>query len=348
MKILYAGVLGANATSLHRFRALARLGHEVHGFDPDWALGAGGPLLSKIRYRTAFGPVVDALNRQVLAEALRLRPDLVWFDKAVFIQPSTLRALRQAGIFTVHYNIDNPFGPRRDPGWRLVKKAIPDYDLHLVQRDSNFADYRAAGARDVFMLRTAYEPSLHYPPPEGWSDADRPYDVVYIGAAHEERPRFLLELWERYGIRTRIWGCPRWSEALPPAARAELVQGTELWNDDYRETIWRARICLCFVTHGNADDVAHKSFEITACGTLLLAEDSPGHRAHFREDEEIVFFRSVEECAEKIRRYLPDEAARSRIAAAGARRAQESGYGNDARLAEVLLYIERTYFARSA
>ncbi len=348
MKVLYAGVLGENGTSLHRRRAIERLGHEVDDFDLEPVLSEGGPLLSKIRYRTAFGPAVNRLNRRLLETALRVRPDIIWFDKSVFTQPSTLRALRKAGIFTLHYNIDNPFGPRGDPGWRLVRKTIPDYDLHLVQRDCNFAEYRSAGARDVFMLRTAYEPTLHYPPPVGWNDENRPFEVVYIGAAHEERPRFLQELWEKFGIRTHIRGCPRWSEALPPAVRDELVHGTELWNDDYREMIWRSRICLCFVTHGNNDDVAHKSFEITACGTFMLAEDTPGHRAHFQADREAVFFTSVEDCAAKIRRYLADEPARSRIAAAGARRAVESGYGNDARIGEVFRYVSETYFARSA
>ena len=44
----------------------------------------------------------------------------------------------------------------------------------------------------------------------------------------------------------------------------------------------------------------------------------------------------MEECAEKIRRYLDDEPARTRIAAAGQRRAVSCGYDNDTQLARVL------------
>ncbi len=47
--------------------------------------------------------------------------------------------LRAMGIATVSYMIDNPFGTRRDPGWRLYMKDIPHYDLHVVQRDENIA-----------------------------------------------------------------------------------------------------------------------------------------------------------------------------------------------------------------
>ena len=70
------------------------------------------------------------------------------------------------GMTTVSYMIDNPFGPRRDPGWRLYMKDIPHYDLHVVQRDKNILDYTSRGARDVIKIQTAYEPTLHFPPPK--------------------------------------------------------------------------------------------------------------------------------------------------------------------------------------
>jgi spore maturation protein CgeB len=49
-----------------------------------------------------------------------------------------------------------------------------------------------------------------------------------------------------------------------------------------------------------------------------------------------VFFTGFEECAEKIRKYLPDELARDRIAAAGRARAVRDGYGNDAQMAKIV------------
>jgi len=56
---------------------------------------------------------------------------------------------------------------------------------------------------------------------------------------------------------------------------------------------------------------------------FLLAERSEGHLQRFLEDEEAVFFTGYEELVAKIKRYLPDEAARRQIAAAG--RARRSG-----------------------
>ena len=59
-----------------------------------------------------------------------------------------------------------------------------------------------------------------------------------------------------------------------------------------------------------------KSFEIAGCGGFLMAEWSVGHAQRLHEDEEVVFFSTTEELVEKTWHYLPDEAARTRIAEA--------------------------------
>jgi len=109
-----------------------------------------------------------------------------------------------------------------------------------------------------------------------------------------------------------------------------------LYMDAYREGIWRSKINLSFITHANQDEFVHKSFEIAGCGGFLLAERSAGHLARFVEDEEAVFFTGMEELVEKIRRYLPDEAAREKIAAAGRARAERDGYHNDAQVGKIV------------
>jgi spore maturation protein CgeB len=127
-----------------------------------------------------------------------------------------------------------------------------------------------------------------------------------------------------------------WNVRLAAEAAKALYTGSELYGREYREAVWRSKINLSFITHSNQDEFVHKSFEIAACGGFLMAERSAGHSARFREDEEAVFFTGFEECAEKIRRYLPDEVARERIAAAGRERAVRDGYSNDAQVAKIV------------
>jgi spore maturation protein CgeB len=340
MKILYASGLSPNDSSLYRLWALERLGHQVIPLNA-YAYQSDNALVRKIAHRLAVGSGVDRLNRDLLQIAERERPDLLWTDKLLWIRPKTLNRLRAMGIATVSYMIDNPFGTRQDPGWRLYMKDIPHYDLHVVQRDKNILDYTSRGSRDVIKIQTAYEPTIHFPPPPSWSDADRNRDVSFIGTPYDDRAQTLTRLSRECGFSVTISGNPRqWTRALTPEGFSSLFREGELYQQQYREAIWRSRINLSFLTHSNQDEFVHKSFEIAGCGGFLLAERSDGHLQRFKEDEEAVFFTGFDELVQKIRRYLPDEAARQRIAIAGNLRAARDGYYNDRQVDLILQRIQ--------
>jgi len=127
-----------------------------------------------------------------------------------------------------------------------------------------------------------------------------------------------------------------WRRALSEKHFNTMFREGELWDDAYREAIWKSRMNLSFITKGNQDEYSHKAFEIVGCGGFLLAERSEGHLERFRDGEEAVFFSSLAECEEKIRLHLWDEEKRKRIAEAGRRRAELSGYHNDAQLQLIL------------
>jgi hypothetical protein len=341
LKILYVAPLHERASSLYRMWALERAGEQVIPLDMLKVAARKHGLAWKADYwlgtKLGIGPAVRAFNRDMLRMAQEHKPDVMWGDKLLFLRPATLDALRAMGIVTVSYMIDNPFGPRCDGVWGLYLKCIPHYDLHVVQRDQNIIDYTVRGARDVLKIQTAYEPTLQFPPPEGWSDKDRDREVSFIGTPYDERPEFLLRLKREFGVPVAVNGARRmWERRMDSAAMQEIFAGDEIYLEAYREAIWRSKINLSFLTHSNLDEFAHKSFEIAACGGFLLAERSAGHLERFKEDVEAVFFSSAEECAAKVRRYLPDEAARARIAAAGQRRAEASGYSNDGQVGKIL------------
>jgi len=341
LRILYVAPMNYGWYGLYRQRSLERLGHTVFPIDIMQYQGQGNPILARVRYRLQIGPTVTRMNDDVLRLAQEHAVDLVWFDKPLFIRAATLRRLRDLGIATVDYMIDNPFGPRRDPGFRLYVRTIPEYDLHVQQRDVSIAAYTERGARRMVKVQTAFEPSVHFPPPAGWSDRDRTREVSFIGTPYDDRPRFLTELWRRYHLPVVIAGTPLWKRRLDRGAQAALYPPqAEPFDAEYRQGIWRSKINLSFLTRSNQDEYAHKSFEIAACRGFLLAERSEGHSARFRENEEAVFFSGIEECAEKCRLYLNDEAARARIAAAGQRRAVACGYDNDTQLAKVMAAVE--------
>lgn len=337
MKVLYVGALTPNDTALHRLWALERLGATVVPFSSR-GYESSNVILRKVFFRLSAGPAVERLNVDLLQVAAAERPDVFWADKMLWIKPETLLKLRAMGIVTVSYMIDNPFGTRQDPGWRLYRKDIQFYDLHVVQRETNIRDYKSRGARDVIKIQTAYEPTLHFPPQQEWSDKDRDREVSFIGTPYDDRAKTLTRLWREAGFSVSVSGGSRvWKRALGAEAFAAVYKGKdEFYGEAYREAIWRSKINLSFLTRSNQDEFAHKSFEIAGCGGFLLAERSDGHSQRFVEDKEAVFFSGYEELVEKIKRYLPDEAGRRRIAAAGRTRAEKDGYYNDRQVGLVL------------
>jgi hypothetical protein len=337
MKILYVGELGAGTSCLYRKLALERLGHQVVGFDPA-PYRLENRLLRPIAFRLAISPHAYRFNHDILAMAESEKPDIFWADKQLLLTPRTLDRLRALGITSVSYMIDNAFGPRRDPGWRMYTKCIPYFDLHVTQRDVSLGHYRERGARDVMKIQTAYEPTIHFPPPEPLSDEDRIREVSFIGTPYDDRGEILKEL-SKAGLPVIVSGSPtHWNRALGEEVYAKIFRFGELYERDYRETIWRSKINLSFLTKANQDEYTHKSFEIAACGGFLLAERSPGHEAKFVEGVEAAFFTGTADLITKIQQYLPDEAARTHIAAAGRERAVRDGYGNDT---QVGLIVER-------
>ena len=276
--------------------------------------------------------------RALVLAAEQHRPDVVWFDKPVHFHPGTVERVKALGATTVCYNQDNPFGPRNDGCWLQFYKIYKQLDLHCLFRNVDVARYAGWGLR-ALKIALSYDPLQHFPPPAGWGDADRDRELAYTGSPLEQRPAFLQVLGERYGLPVSVAG-PRWEQAWPAELQRRFVFGGMMNGAAYREAMWRSKINMAFVTRLNEEDVAHKSFEITACAQFLLAERSDGHQEAFEEDREAVFYASAEECAEKARFYLAHPEARARIAAAGRARAERSGYSNDAQLAKVLRYLD--------
>ena len=339
MKILYVGDLRPGGSCLYRKLTLERLGHEVVGFDPG-AYVIRNPLLAKLAFRLASGPHALRLNHDLFEVARREEPDLLWADKVLLLTPRTLDRMHEMGITTVSYMIDNAFGPRRDPGWRMYVRDIPYFDLHVTQREVSLGDYLERGAPHVMKVQTAYEPTVHFPPPVPVADQERVRDVSFIGSPYDDRAEVLARVSDA-GLPIVVSGNERaWRRALDADHFARMFRGGELYERAYREAIWRSKINLSFLTKSNQDEFTHKSFEIAACGGFLMAERCAGHAAKFVEDEEAVFFSDTTELITKIRRYLPDEASRNRIAAAGLRRAVRDGYSNDVQVGLIVRRAE--------
>lgn len=334
MKILYLGAQGGPTSIAPRADSLRRSGHEVRVIDPRDALPSPS-IFDWWCFHTAalgLGPLIE---RFVMREAGSGPYDLVFIDVSWIVGRSLIRKLRKIAPKIVCYIHDNPF-TRHDRGrWRLVRQALPEYDVFAVRRDSTIKPAYEHGARKVVRIWCHADEALYRP--IELSAADRHKygsEVAFVGTWMPERGPFMRRLIE-LGVPLRIFG-PRWHKAPEFEFLSPYLTLGPLIGEEYVKAIAGSRISLALLSKGNEDLHTSRSSEIPAVGRLLCGERTSEHLAMYDEGVEAVFFDTPEECAEKCLALLADADEIERIAAAGHRRVHRNGTFSQTQLKIIL------------
>lgn len=356
MKILYLGEIGVGQTALMRMRALERLGHTVHGVHTGEAWKRSSWIARQTQWRLARGSIVDDINRSVIAAARAFSPELVWADKQQFLRPQTLDELRKTGARLVHFSPD-PYFSLQWKRTRLMDEAIGAFDVLVYCKSYERRDHEALN-KPIIYVPLGYCDEVHRPLPSRnpkWNCR-----VGFVGGWEPRRERMLRTAAEA-GIGLKVWGkhwdflCDgKWTprrhiilRQLTKSAdervhfhRDEAIsrawQGDEIYADDYARALSGAAIGLGFVRVVCPDQHTTRTFEIPACGSMLLADRTDEHREFFEEGKEADFFSSEEEFSDKLNYYCRNEPVRARLAQAGWDRCVESRYAYIHRLKAVL------------
>ncbi len=354
MKILFLGQIGEGQTSLMRMKALRRLGHEVIGVHTNEAWMQASWFARQWQRRLQIGPVIDAINAKVLAAARRFQPELVWGEKQEYLRVETLHGLRNLGARLVHFTPD-PYFFLDWKRTRLMDAAMKEFDALVYCKSYERTSYEAMGKPLVYMP-LGYCDEVHRPLP---SNNPRWHcDLGFLGG-WEPRREELLALLVEAGQDLKIWGgywdflqdgC--WSlrrkiilDQLAGGAayrihrNEKLVacwQGREVYADDYARALTGSKIGIGFLRKVCPDQHTTRTFEIPACGSMLLADRTPEHMEFFAEGKEAEFFSSKEEMLDKARFYSRNTSVRERIAQGGYDQGIKGGYSYIVRLRSVL------------
>lgn len=359
MKILFLGAIGSGQTSQMRMHALERMGHEVRGVHTIEPWHQVSWLRRQVQRRLGRGSVVEEINRRVLEMARAFRPDLVWAEKQEYLSVETIEALRALGARLVHFTPD----PYFYLDWKrtaLMDAAIGAFDVLVYCKAYERADYEAIGKPLIYMP-LGYCDVVHRPLPSDdprWACA-----VGFLGGWEPRRGQMLhgvaasgvdLKIWgaawdfvrdgrwtlRRYMVLKQLAGDEPFRIASDPVIAAAL-QGGEVYADDYARALTNARIGVGFLRTAWPDQHTTRTFEIPACGSMLIADRTQEHEEFFAEGKEAEYFGSEGELVDKVRFYAGNEAARSAIAAAGMKRCETGRYAYIHRLADALARIEQ-------
>jgi spore maturation protein CgeB len=354
MKLLFLGPVEAGQTSLMRMRAFERLGHTVRGVHTVEPWTRASWWKRQTQRRLQRGSIVEEINRSVLERAREFRPELVWAEKQEFLGVETIEELRGLGAKTVHFTPD-PYFSLDWKRTRLMDEAMRAFDALVYCKSYERAQYERLGKPVVYMP-LGYCDEVHRPLAS--EDARWSCAVGFLGGWEPRRER-LLHAVTAAGIDLKIWGgyweflrdgkwTPRRHIILRQLAGKERFrfhsdellsrthQGGEVYADDYARALTGSRIGLGFVRNVCPDQHTTRTFEIPACGSLLLADRTVEHQEFFEEGKEAEFFASCDELIEKVKFYGSNESARKRVADRGYKRCKEGGYAYVCRLSATL------------
>jgi spore maturation protein CgeB len=283
----------------------------------------------------------------------------VWAEKQEFLRSDTLNELRKLDARLVHFTPD-PYFSLQWKRTRLMDEAIACFDVLVYCKSYEAKAYAALGKPTVYMP-LGYCDEVHRPLPS--PDPKWHCGVGFLGGWEPRRER-LLHAIAALGVDLKIRGgywdflkdgrwTPRRQVILRELAggdrfrlcRDDLLagahQGGEVYGDDYARALTGARIGLGFLRHVCPDQHTTRTFEIPACGSMLIADRTAEHQAFFAESSEAEFFASIEELLDKITFYGSNDTARQRVARAGFERCERGRYAYVHRLRTALDEIAR-------
>lgn len=165
------------------------------------------------------------------------------------------------------------------------------FDAVYLAQKAQVDTFRAQGIPRASWLPLACEPSLHNTGPR-----ERVFDWAYVGSLSPEengRRRRLLD-----GL----------AQQFPNHFLGRA------WPDDMAQIYARAKVV---VNACHNRDVNMRVFEAMASGAMLLTDEAEGLEDLFADGEHLVIYRNDSDLPALLDRYLHDDAARTRIAAAG-------------------------------
>ncbi|MEE2886107.1 MAG: glycosyltransferase [Planctomycetota bacterium] len=233
--------------------------------------------------------------------------------------------------------------------WQEEPFEIRDWQVDYV-RDARLLcmstprlvrEYRERGIGNATFLLSGYSPAFHGP-----ADIPRPieYDreIAFIGGPGimgENRPEFLAWLSEHYDVE--VFGIIKsWLPTLHKFPGLRF--GREIGPSEYGQICARSKIVLGLnQNHENAYYFSNRIFLTLACRGFHLIRYVPGTEDLFEDGKHLAWFKSKQECLDKVDYYLEHEDQRLEIAAEGCELVTKQHRYQD-RVADILAILSGT------
>ncbi len=274
--------------------------------------------------------------------AAKFSPDIVIILKGLHIAGVDVDSLRKRGAWVCNINHDDFFSANRNNWSQIQRLAIPHYDYVFTTREINVEEIVPFNERVEF-FPFAYYPKIHRPvTPQDDPSLTWRCDVAFVGTYERPRAKMLEYLIKQLPISLFIYGS-QWERLGRFSPLRGCIRSSDVRFDDLSKAIGGACISLGFLRKENRDDYTQRTFEIPACGGLLLAERTARHESFYKENVEAVFFdaNDPEQLCEKVRLLLTNAEYRENIRKAGMKAVIRGNHSYKDRLQRLLEVYDR-------
>jgi hypothetical protein len=258
------------------------------------------------------------------AQIEHYKPDVVLNQSMVEIPCSFWEQMRSRIPILIGQHAATQLSPREN--WHVYDLVISSFQPKL--------DWFATFGIKTALNRLAFEPRVL----ERLNPSSNIYPIGFVGSffsVHTSRTALVERLCRHFDMP--VWG-PNIRSVSPQSSIAAHYQGPAWGVTMYQ----RLRECkISFNHHGNVAPYANncRLYEATGVGSALVTDWKPNLHELFDLDQEVVSYRSVDECIEKVAYLLAHDASRAAIAKAGQQRTlRDHTYAN--RMRELVAIIK--------
>lgn len=254
-----------------------------------------------LAYRFKTGPLVNKVNITILKSALKNEYDMVWVEKGVLLRSRTVKFLKSLTNLLIHYTPDPAFLFHKS---RKFIKCLPFYDKVVTTKSFELNEYyKHKDAASVIFVTQAFSQKLHI---NSKKFKERENGIVFIGHHENGREEYLQYLLDkRYKVILSGRGWDTFVKRNVKKANFRFL-GKKTYGIEYAKALNNYKYSIGFLSEWIPEKHTTRTFEIPACGCLLLTPDNEELRGIFRQDEAL-FYNSKEDLLSKLEQLTDEE-----------------------------------------
>ena len=300
MKVLYVGQYSDGTTSKMRCKVIQKILKPsiFQVIDANIPFYKTHRLLRSFGFRYKKGPLINNINKYIIAALKEETYDLIWVDKAVFITPKTTALLRSRASKLVHFTPDPAFTFHKS---KLFLKSLPNYDFLVTTKSYELEHYYKHIKTDKVLYATqGFDAKLHKASKHPFSKKE---GFVFIGHYENQRAVVLEKLLQN-DIKITLAGI-KWNHfARKHQDNPNLTYlGDGVYGEDYVKTLQNAKMAWGALSKWVPELHTTRTFEIPACGTALVTERN-SETASFFKNSDAIFYNDINDLVTQVKYYM--------------------------------------------